>query len=209
MPKLYLSIILFTKPVFSLVMFSLFQVVLSFEHGVWAPNLHYNTPNPDIPALEDGRLQVVTKPTPIKGHLAGINSFGFGGSNAHVILRANRNKSLPPEAPNLPRLLQFCGRTQEAVETLIEQSCKMQEHTAYLSMLNDISGVSVSSMPYRGYTLIGSESDIKEVQIAQASGRPLWYICSGNCSNCFFFFSSSVQSQTALKLLGSPSYMRC
>ncbi|KAM3843635.1 fatty acid synthase [Vipera latastei] len=158
---------------------ALAKVVLSFEHGVWAPNLHYNTPNPDIPALEDGRLQVVTKPTPIKGHLAGINSFGFGGSNAHVILRANRNKSLPPEAPNLPRLLQFCGRTQEAVETLIEQSCKMQEHTAYLSMLNDISGVSVSSMPYRGYTLIGSESDIKEVQIAQASGRPLWYICSG------------------------------
>uniref|UniRef100_A0A1W7RHC9 Fatty acid synthase n=1 Tax=Agkistrodon contortrix contortrix TaxID=8713 RepID=A0A1W7RHC9_AGKCO len=158
---------------------ALAKVVLSFEHGIWAPNLHYNTPNPDIPALEDGRLQVVTKPTPIKGHLAGINSFGFGGSNAHVILRANRNKSLPPEAPNLPRLLQFCGRTQEAVETLTEQSCKMQEHTAYLSMLNDISGVSVSSMPYRGYTLIGSESDIKEVQIAQTSGRPLWYICSG------------------------------
>ncbi|XP_026523135.1 fatty acid synthase [Notechis scutatus] len=158
---------------------ALAKVVLSFEYGVWAPNLHYNTPNPDIPALNDGRLQVVTKPTPIKGPLAGINSFGFGGSNAHVILRANRNKSPPPEAPNLPRLLQFCGRTQEAVETLIEQSCKMQEHAAYLSMLNDISGVSVSSMPYRGYTLIGSESDIKEVQMAQASGRPLWYICSG------------------------------
>lgn len=187
MPKLYLYITLVTKPVISLVTFSLFQVVLSFEYGVWAPNLHYNTPNPDIPALDDGRLQVVTKPTPIKGSLAGINSFGFGGSNAHVILRANRNKSPPPEAPNLPRLLQFCGRTQEAVETLIEQSCKMQEHAAYLSMLNDISGVSVSSMPYRGYTLIGSESDIKEVQMAQASGRPLWYICSGNCSLSFFF----------------------
>uniref|UniRef100_A0A670XYR8 Fatty acid synthase n=1 Tax=Pseudonaja textilis TaxID=8673 RepID=A0A670XYR8_PSETE len=158
---------------------ALAKVVLSFEYGVWAPNLHYNTPNPDIPALNDGRLQVVTKPTPIKGPLAGINSFGFGGSNAHVILRANRDKSPPPEAPNLPRLLQFCGRTQEAVETLMEQSYKMQEHAAYLSMLNDISGISVSSMPYRGYTLIGSESDIKEVQMAQASGRPLWYICSG------------------------------
>ncbi|XP_063149333.1 fatty acid synthase [Candoia aspera] len=158
---------------------ALAKVVLSFEYGLWAPNLHYNTPNPDIPALQDGHLQVVTKPTPIKGHLAGINSFGFGGSNAHVILRANRNKSPPPEAPNLPRLVQFCGRTQGAVEKLIEQSCKMQEHTAYLSMLNDIAGVSVSSMPYRGYTLIGSESDVKEVQIAQASGRPLWYICSG------------------------------
>jgi len=46
-------------------------------------------------------------------------------------------------------------------------------------MLSDISAVPVSSMPYRGYTLVGTENDIKEVQQVQASGRPLWYICSG------------------------------
>nr|XP_028572050.1 fatty acid synthase [Podarcis muralis] len=158
---------------------ALAKVVLSLEHGLWAPNIHYNTPNPDIPALQDGRIQVVTKPTPTKGHLCGINSFGFGGSNAHVILRPNEKTSSSPETHNLPRLVQFCGRTQEAVETLIEQSRNLQQHTALLSMLNDISGIPVSSMPYRGYTLIGSESDVKEVQNAQSSGRPLWYICSG------------------------------
>ncbi|XP_053145655.1 fatty acid synthase [Hemicordylus capensis] len=158
---------------------ALAKVVLSLEHGLWAPNIHYNTPNPDIPALQDGRIQVVTKPTPTKGHLAGINSFGFGGSNAHIILRPNKKESLPLETHNLPRLVQFCGRTQEAVETLIEQSRNLQEHTTFVSMLNDISGIPVSSMPYRGYTLIGSESDVKEVQNAQSSERPLWYICSG------------------------------
>ncbi|XP_042306938.1 fatty acid synthase isoform X1 [Sceloporus undulatus] len=158
---------------------ALAKVILSLEHGMWAPNLHYNTPNPDIPALQDGRLQVVTEPTPTKGHIVGVNSFGFGGSNAHIILRPNKKKSPALETPPLPRLVQFCGRTQEAVETLIEQSRNLQEHTTFLSMLNDVSGIPVSSMPYRGYTLIGSENDVKEVQSAQSSGRPLWYICSG------------------------------
>lgn len=162
---------------------SFLQVILSLEHGLWAPNLHFNTPNPDIPALQDGTLEVVCKPTPVKGGLVSINSFGFGGANAHVILRPNENKRQPLETCNMPRLVQICGRTQEAVETLIQESRKHGGCSPFLSLLTDISAVPVSSMPYRGYTLVGSESDIKEVQQVQASGRPLWYICSGRCAH--------------------------
>uniref|UniRef100_A0A8B9FZJ9 Fatty acid synthase n=1 Tax=Amazona collaria TaxID=241587 RepID=A0A8B9FZJ9_9PSIT len=158
---------------------ALAKVILSLEHGLWAPNLHFNTPNPDIPALQDGTLEVVCKPTPVKGGLISINSFGFGGANAHVILRPNESKRQPLETCSMPRLVQICGRTQEAVETLIQESKKHGGCSPFLSLLTDISAVPVSSMPYRGYTLVGSESDIKEVQQVQASGRPLWYICSG------------------------------
>ncbi|NXM57354.1 FAS synthase, partial [Illadopsis cleaveri] len=158
---------------------ALAKVILSLEHGLWAPNLHFNTPNPDIPALQDGSLEVVCKPTPVKGGLIGINSFGFGGANAHVILRPNEKKCQPLETCNIPRLVQISGRTQEAVETLIQESRKHGGCSPFVSLLSDISAVPVSSMPYRGYTLVGTESDIKEVQQVQASGRPLWYICSG------------------------------
>ncbi|NWX54169.1 FAS synthase, partial [Promerops cafer] len=158
---------------------ALAKVILSLEHGLWTPNLHFNNPNPDIPALRDGSLEVVCKPTPVKGGLIGINSFGFGGANAHVILRPNKNKCQPLETSNTPRLVQISGRTQEAVETLIQESRKHGECSPFVSLLSDISAVPVSSMPYRGYTLVGTESDIKEVQQVQASGRPLWYICSG------------------------------
>uniref|UniRef100_A0A8D2NBI8 Fatty acid synthase n=1 Tax=Zonotrichia albicollis TaxID=44394 RepID=A0A8D2NBI8_ZONAL len=158
---------------------ALAKVILSLEHGLWTPNLHFNTPNPDIPALQDGSLEVVCKPTPVKGGLIGINSFGFGGANAHVILRPNKNKCQPLETSNMPRLVQISGRTQEAVETLIQESRKHEECSPFVSLLSDISAVPVSSMPFRGYTLVGTESDIKEVQQVQASGRPLWYICSG------------------------------
>ncbi|NXR62112.1 FAS synthase, partial [Rhadina sibilatrix] len=158
---------------------ALAKVILSLEHGLWAPNLHFNNPNPDIPALHNGSLEVVCKPTPVKGGLIGINSFGFGGANAHVILRPNKNKCQPQETCNIPRLVQISGRTQEAVETLIQESRKHGGCSPFVSLLSDISAVPVSSMPYRGYTLVGTESDIKEVQQVQASGRPLWYICSG------------------------------
>uniref|UniRef100_A0A8C0C2X1 Fatty acid synthase n=1 Tax=Buteo japonicus TaxID=224669 RepID=A0A8C0C2X1_9AVES len=155
------------------------KVILSLEYGLWAPNLHFNTPNPDIPALQDGSLEVVCKPIPVKGGFVSINNFGFGGANAHIILRPNENKQQPLETCNTPRLVQVCGRTQEAVEILIQESRKHGGCSPFASLLSDISVVPVSSMPYRGYTLVGTETDIKEVQHVQASGRPLWYVCSG------------------------------
>ncbi|NXI49651.1 FAS synthase, partial [Chloroceryle aenea] len=157
----------------------LLKVILSLENGLWAPNIHFNAPNPDIPALQDGSLKVVSEPTPVKGGLVAVNSFGFGGANAHVILRPNKKRYQPLETSNMPRLVQVCGRTQEAVETLIQESRKRKECNPFISLINEISALPVSSMPYRGYTLVGTESDIKEVQQVQASGRPLWYICSG------------------------------
>ncbi|NXO90855.1 FAS synthase, partial [Certhia brachydactyla] len=191
---------------------ALAKVILSLEHGLWAPNLHFNTPNPDIPALKDGSLEVVSKPTPVKGGLIGINSFGFGGANAHVILRPNKNKCQPPETCNVPRLVQISGRTQEAVETLIQESRKHGRCSPFVSLLSDISAVPVSSMPYRGYTLVGTESDIKEVQQVQASGRPLWYICSGmgtqwkgmglSLMKLDLFHQSILRSDEALKNTG-------
>nr|DBA27527.1 TPA: hypothetical protein GDO54_008007 [Pyxicephalus adspersus] len=190
---------------------ALAKVILSLEHGVWAPNLHYNNPNPDIPALQDGRIQVVSKPIPVKGGIVGINSFGFGGSNVHVILRPNQKKLSSTEA-SLPRLVQVCGRTQEAVEALIEKSRNLSSNTTLMNLLNNISGMPSSAMPYRGYTLVGTESDVKEIQQSQAAGRPLWYICSGmgtqwkgmghSLMNLDMFRQSILRSDEALKGTG-------
>eukprot|EP00061_Rhincodon_typus_P016411 g44612.t1 len=82
------------------------KVVLSLEHGLWAPNIHYETPNPDVPALQNGCIRVVTEPIPVKGGIVGVNSFGFGGSNVHVILRPNVKRVSPSKPLALPRLVQ-------------------------------------------------------------------------------------------------------
>uniref|UniRef100_G1RUY3 Fatty acid synthase n=1 Tax=Nomascus leucogenys TaxID=61853 RepID=G1RUY3_NOMLE len=159
---------------------ALAKVLLSLEHGLWAPNLHFHSPSPEIPALSDGRLQVVAQPLPVRGGNVGINSFGFGGSNVHVILRPNTQ---PPPAPaphaTLPRLLRASGRTPEAVQKLLEQGLQHSQDLAFLSMLNDIAAVPTTAMPFRGYAVLGGERGGPEVQQVPAGKRPLWFICSG------------------------------
>lgn len=158
---------------------ALAKVVLSLEHGLWAPNIHYKTPNPDVPALQNGCIRVVTEPIPVTGGIVGMNSFGFGGSNVHVILRPNAKRARPPVPLALPRLAQACGRSPEAVEALLDQTRRHGHDVNLLSMINDISTMPPAAMPYRGYRLVGTESDVKEVQQVQSAGRPVWYICSG------------------------------
>ncbi|XP_076154823.1 fatty acid synthase [Alosa pseudoharengus] len=163
---------------------ALAKVVLSLEHGMWAPNIHFQNPNPDIPALMDGRLQVVTKPIPTSGGIVGINSFGFGGSNVHIILQPPMSKisttsKVKTQSTQLPKLVQVCGRTENAVDELLLQAKKHTEDHSFLTLLNEVSGMPTASMPYRGYVLTGTETDNREILQTSPAQRPLWYICSG------------------------------
>ncbi|XP_036124153.1 fatty acid synthase [Molossus molossus] len=159
---------------------ALAKVLLSLEHGVWAPNLHFHSPNSQIPALRSGRLQVVDRPLPVRGGLVAMNSFGFGGSNVHLILQPNVR---PPPAPAphaaLPRLLLASGRTPEAVQGLLEQGQRHRQNLAFVSMLNDIAAAPVAAMPFRGCAVLGDEDSGQVVQPEPAGPRPLWFICSG------------------------------
>ena len=61
------------------------------EEKILPPNLHYNNPNPEIPGLTDGSLQVVDECTKWNGGLVAMNSFGFGGANVHAIYKLVTN----------------------------------------------------------------------------------------------------------------------
>ncbi|KDN17362.1 type I polyketide synthase [Amycolatopsis rifamycinica] len=67
----------------------LIKVVLALRHGFVPPQLHFTAPNPHI-AFGALGLKVVTEPTPWPRHTgratAGVSAFGFGGTNAHVVL---------------------------------------------------------------------------------------------------------------------------
>ncbi|MFF1274889.1 SDR family NAD(P)-dependent oxidoreductase [Streptomyces marokkonensis] len=68
-------------------MAGLFKILLALRHRVVPPSLHSEELNPDIP-FGDLNLHVVREPLrlPAGGTLAmGVNSFGWGGTNAHVI----------------------------------------------------------------------------------------------------------------------------
>ena len=66
----------------------LVKAVLSLEHRVVPPTLHADELNPDIP-FDELNLRVVREPLelPQDGPVyVGVNSFGWGGTNAHAVL---------------------------------------------------------------------------------------------------------------------------
>lgn len=67
---------------------SIIKAVLALEHDTVPPNIHLKQPNPKIPFLKAG-LAVPTASSPWpkgKAKRVSVNSFGLGGSNAHVRL---------------------------------------------------------------------------------------------------------------------------
>ncbi|PGH05127.1 hypothetical protein AJ79_06875 [Helicocarpus griseus UAMH5409] len=73
---------------------SVIKTAMMLEKGFVLPNCDFEKPNPAIP-LEEWNLKVPKKqlPWPRGKTYASINNFGFGGSNAHVILKKAPSQS--------------------------------------------------------------------------------------------------------------------
>ena len=79
----------------------LIKVVLQMQHGEIAPHLHLKQLNPYI-SLEGTPLAIPLECQPWscpESRLAGVSSFGFGGTNCHVIL-----EEAPPQTPVTSRV---------------------------------------------------------------------------------------------------------
>lgn len=69
---------------------SIIKVALALQHAKILPQANFSTPNPHI-AFEDYHFQIAKELAEWRNHgryrAAGISGFGFGGTNAHLILR--------------------------------------------------------------------------------------------------------------------------
>jgi acyl transferase domain-containing protein/thioesterase domain-containing protein/threonine dehydrogenase-like Zn-dependent dehydrogenase/NADP-dependent 3-hydroxy acid dehydrogenase YdfG len=90
-------------------MASLMKAILSVQNRTIFRNLHFHQPNPRIP-FDELRLQVPVEtqrwPDWDERAVMGVNSFGFGGTNAHVVLAAdektqNENAGWQPDRSQL------------------------------------------------------------------------------------------------------------
>ncbi|OBI81017.1 type I polyketide synthase [Mycobacterium sp. 1245805.9] len=83
----------------------LIKVVLSLQHETLPQNLHFENPSPNIP-WDSLPVRVVDQPLPWHANgrprRAGTSSFGFSGTNAHVLIEEAPPKSEVPEEPSAP-----------------------------------------------------------------------------------------------------------
>ena len=102
----------------------LIKVALALRHREIPPSLHFEKPNPHIP-FDALPLRVQTAlcpwPTEFGPPLAGVSSFGFGGTNAHVVLEeAPAAITAMPDAERKTGtyLLPLSARSPEALRSL-------------------------------------------------------------------------------------------
>lgn len=125
------------------------KAALTLHHGQTTPLANLQTPNPNIPfedlgiKLSDDTYQLDSSIGPIR---VAVNSFGYGGSNAHAILEqyqaseAVQESYEPSDAPDkrvserVPTLLPISGRSPEATRELahrylevLEAGCKVDD----------------------------------------------------------------------------------
>jgi acyl transferase domain-containing protein/acyl carrier protein len=101
------------------------KVLLSLRHGVIPAHLQFRSPNPRID-WQASRIAVVAegRPWPVRegGRIAGVSSFGFSGTNGHVIL----GEPLEPptrqrEARGRAHCLTLSAKTDAALAELVRR----------------------------------------------------------------------------------------
>ncbi|KAI3012330.1 hypothetical protein CBS147346_707 [Aspergillus niger] len=79
------------------------KATMALEKGQIPPNMHFKIPNPDI-KFDEWQIEVPTQlvefPLNAHGHRrVSINSFGYGGANAHVVLEDYRPHTIQERPP--------------------------------------------------------------------------------------------------------------
>lgn len=161
-------------------MCSVAKILIAMEEGVIPANLHFKSPNPDLHGIVEGRIKVVDQNLPWNGGIIGLNSFGFGGANAHVILKSNpKPKQLVKAVEAIPRLVAVSGRTVEAVELLLDAAETHKDDEEFLGLIRDVHSRNIPLHYQRGYTVIGQKDAIREVTELVEENRPIWFVYAG------------------------------
>lgn len=158
----------------------LIKVVLALHHGEIPAQLHFTTLNPHIDPT-DSPLEVAREhrdwPRGARARVAGVSSFGFGGTNAHVVLAgAPADPPAHPEPTGAPRgryLYPLSAHTEKALRELAAR------HAHHLvcsdEPLSDLCATVSTGRDEHPYRLAVTGADREELRAALAgfaAGEP-------------------------------------
>ncbi|MDM8548419.1 SDR family NAD(P)-dependent oxidoreductase [Desulfobacterales bacterium HSG2] len=102
------------------------KTILALNHEMIPPQIRFRTPNPHI-SWNDLPIRVPTEPTPWRRgdtpRIAGVNSFGFSGINAHMLMEEApaRTSDVRESSVSRPRplhILNISAKTGDALDDL-------------------------------------------------------------------------------------------
>ena len=131
----------------------LMKLALAVQQGAIPPHLHLQTPNPHIDwATSPVRVPLTTQPWPQGAggeRIGGVSSFGFSGTNAHIIVA---------EAPPLP------------VAPQIEEGANRPAHLLTLSA-KSADALTAAAQSYRDFVAAHPDLDLGDLCYTSHVGR--------------------------------------
>ncbi|MFE5581696.1 SDR family NAD(P)-dependent oxidoreductase [Kitasatospora sp. NPDC056531] len=166
----------------------LIKVALSIGHRVLPASLNYAEPNPSIP-FERLALRVndTAGPWPEGARLAGVSSFGIGGTNCHVVVGdAPGETEAVAEAeaetgPAVPVPVLVSGRSEAALRA---QARRLLEHVDADPGLRprDVGYASATTrtvLEHRGVVVAANRAELLAGLAALAEGEPSPHVAAG------------------------------
>jgi acyl transferase domain-containing protein/acyl-CoA synthetase (AMP-forming)/AMP-acid ligase II/acyl carrier protein len=151
----------------------LIKVALMLRYRQIPPSLHYQQANPYIPFGELA-LSVVDSlrswPAVEGPALAGVSSFGFGGTNAHLVLREAPATTAPAVAEDPAYLLPVSATTEDALRELAGRYAQRLDGTASPAGVCVAAAVRRTHHEHRLAVVGGSADELRAGLAAFAAG---------------------------------------
>ncbi|MEI7996252.1 MAG: type I polyketide synthase, partial [Methylococcaceae bacterium] len=156
----------------------LIKTVLCLQHKQIPPNLHADPPSPAI-AFERLRLRIPRQLEPLESEtgrlVAGVNSFGFGGANAHVLVQA-----FEPAVTPQTNAVQGCGTYLLPLSARSDAALRILagRHSESLDAGVDIAGWCAGAANQRSHmrfrkAIIGPDRSALKGQLANYCAQPV------------------------------------
>ncbi|WP_278265369.1 type I polyketide synthase [Nocardia sp. AG03] len=157
---------------------SVIKAALAIQHRTLPPQGWLDTPNPDIPFDELGvHVQTEAQVLPVGAApmAVAVNGFGYGGTNAHAILREHRPTApADPAPPHHLGILPVSARGTGAARELAGRYADALNAGADLDRLAAAAWTRRAHHPFRTGVLIGDSTDevVRELRdFAAGEGR--------------------------------------
>ncbi|XP_063385145.1 fatty acid synthase-like [Cydia fagiglandana] len=165
---------------------ALTKVCLAYHKGQIPANLHYYSPQDDIPEVKDGRIQVLQDNARFNRSFAALNCFSYTGVNIHVLLKGHyKRKDITRYQASIPRLVTISGRQETGVQKIQEYLKKQPIDPEQIALLHSIHEFEIPGHLSRGYTILDTNENKETVCLSESvnyyggTHGPLWFVYSG------------------------------